>query len=120
VAGSFVAYRLQTRSALAARKAQGARLGNPSNVRQVASAGRDAQSADADQFAANTMPIIDVIRAGGVADLRGIAKALNDRGAKTARGGRWQVSNVKNLLDRKSATLFMGGNYLTFDFLSAW
>ena len=36
----------------------------------------------------------------GVADLRGIADALNTRGVRTARGGRWHVSNVKNLIDR--------------------
>lgn len=92
----------RTRSALAARKAQGARLGNPRNVRQAAANGRDAQAADADQFAANTMPIVNAIRATGVTDLRGIAQALNDRGVRTARGGRWHVSNVKNLIDRNS------------------
>ena len=26
--------------------------------------------------------------------------ALNDRGVRTARGGRWHVSNVKNLIER--------------------
>jgi Recombinase len=36
----------------------------------------------------------------GVTDLRGIAQALNDRGVRTARGGRWHVSNVKNVIDR--------------------
>ena len=55
---------------------------------------------DADQFAANTLPIIDAIRASGVADLRGLALALNSRGVRTARGGRWHVSNVKNVIDR--------------------
>jgi DNA invertase Pin-like site-specific DNA recombinase len=62
----------RTRSALAARKAQGARLGNPSNAREAALVGRKAQKADADQFAANTMPIIDAIRGAGITDLRGI------------------------------------------------
>ena len=33
-------------------------------------------------------------------DLRGVAQALNDRGVRTARGGRWHVSNMKNILDR--------------------
>ena len=56
------------------------------------------QTTDADQFAANTLPIIDAIRASGVADLRGLALALNSRGVRTARGGRWHVSNVKNLM----------------------
>jgi hypothetical protein len=29
-----------------------------------------------------------------------IAKVLNDRGVRTARGGRWHVSTVANLLAR--------------------
>jgi hypothetical protein len=36
----------------------------------------------------------------GVTDLRGLALALNVRGVRTARGGRWHVSNVGNLLRR--------------------
>jgi DNA invertase Pin-like site-specific DNA recombinase len=65
----------RTRSALAARKAQGTRLGNPRNMREAAALGRNAQTADADQFAAITLPIVNAIRATGVTDLRGIAKA---------------------------------------------
>jgi hypothetical protein len=79
----------------------GARLGNPRNVREAAATGREVQSADADQFAANTLPIVNAIRATGVTDLRSIAQALNDRGVRAARGGRWHVSNVKNLIDRR-------------------
>src|SRR5207247_7902261 len=90
----------RTRSALAARKAQGARLGNPRNASTAAAAGRAVQVADADQFAANVLPIVNSVRASGVTDLRGIAQALNDRGVRTARGGRWHVSNVKNVIDR--------------------
>jgi len=37
---------------------------------------------------------------GIVMDLRGLAGALNARGIRTARGGRWHVSNVKNVIDR--------------------
>jgi DNA invertase Pin-like site-specific DNA recombinase len=91
----------RTRAALAARKAQGARLGNRSNPREAAALGRKAQSNEAALFAANTLPVIDAIRATGVRDLRGIAGALNARGIRTARGGRWHVSNVKNLIDRR-------------------
>ena len=35
-----------------------------------------------------------------LASLRGLADALNARGIPTARGGRWQVSTVKNVLRR--------------------
>jgi DNA invertase Pin-like site-specific DNA recombinase len=90
----------RTRSALAARKAQGAKLGNPRNAPAAAAAGRAVQVADADRFAANVLLIVNSVRASGVTDLRGIAQALSDRGVRTARGGRWHVSNVKNVLDR--------------------
>jgi hypothetical protein len=36
----------------------------------------------------------------GITDLRGLASALNVRGVRTARGGRWHVSNVRNVLRR--------------------
>jgi DNA invertase Pin-like site-specific DNA recombinase len=91
----------RTKAALAARKAQGVRLGNRRNAREAGALGRSVQSAEACSFAAKTMPIVEVIRSTGVTDLRRIAQALNDRGVRTARGARWHVSNVKNLLDRE-------------------
>ena len=90
----------RTRSALAARKAQGAKLGNRCNASETAALGRKAQADSAALFAANTLPIIEGIRQTGVTDLRGLAAALNARGVRTARGGRWHVSNVKNLIER--------------------
>jgi DNA invertase Pin-like site-specific DNA recombinase len=95
----------RTKSALAARKAQGARLGNPRNAREAAALGRRVQVADAHAFAANVLPIVESLRASGIRDLRRLAAALNDRGVRTARGARWHVSNVKNLIDRTSALL---------------
>ena len=88
----------RTKSALAARKAQGAKLGNPRNASDAAARGRKAQTENATLFAANTLPIIEAIRQTGVTDR--IAAALNVRGVRTARGGRWHVSNVKNLIER--------------------
>src|SRR5436853_5316170 len=90
----------RTRSALAARKAQGGRLGNPRNASGAGALGRKAQTENAALFAANTLPIVDAIRATGTTDLRGIAAALNARGIRTARGGYWHVSNVNNLIER--------------------
>jgi len=46
------------------------------------------------------MPIVASIRASGAITLAGIAVALNARGIRTARGGRWHVSTVQNLLAR--------------------
>ena len=40
------------------------------------------------------------IQAAGVSSLQNIANALNDRGVRTARGGAWDNSTVRNLLAR--------------------
>jgi len=86
----------RTGAALTARKAQGAKLGNRRNAAEAAALGRKVQTAEAEAFAANVLPIIEAIRASGICDLRGLAAALNSRGVRTARGGRWHLSNVKN------------------------
>src|SRR5712691_10710051 len=93
----------RTRAALAAKKAQGVKLGNPRNMPEAAAKGRDAQRAAADQFAANALPVIESIKAAGVTSFGAIAKALNARGIRTARGGRWDSTTVLNLLGRKRA-----------------
>jgi len=92
----------RTKAALGARKAQGTKLGNRRNPREAAAAGTRVLTRDADAFAANVLPIIESLRGAGVSDLRGLAAALNARGIRTARGGRWHVSNVKNVIDRSS------------------
>jgi hypothetical protein len=48
----------------------------------------------------NVLPIIESLRSAGVTDLRGLADALNQRGIRTARGGRWDASNVRNVIAR--------------------
>jgi hypothetical protein len=48
----------RTRAALSARRAQGARLGNPSNTSHAAAIGRQAQIKEADRFAGRTLPIV--------------------------------------------------------------
>lgn len=90
----------RTRAALGVRKARGARLGNPSNPAEAASRGRAVSIAEADRFAATVLPTMESLRRAGITSYRGIAEALNDRGVRTARGGRWQVSNVRNLIAR--------------------
>jgi DNA invertase Pin-like site-specific DNA recombinase len=71
----------RTTAALAVRKAQGAKLGNPTNASDA---------------------LIATLQSAGITDLRGLAIALNQRGVRTARGGRWHVSNVRNLLRRSA------------------
>jgi DNA invertase Pin-like site-specific DNA recombinase len=90
----------RTRAALAARKERGTKLGNLRNASDAASAGRQAQIETAEHFAISVLPIIASLQKTGVTSYRAIAVALNGRGVRTARGGRWQVSNVRNLLAR--------------------
>jgi hypothetical protein len=90
----------RTHEALARKKAQGARLGNPRNPAEAAAKGREVIAANADEFAAGMVPIIEGIRAAGVTTLAGIADALNKRGVRTARGGTWHAMTVRNLLLR--------------------
>jgi DNA invertase Pin-like site-specific DNA recombinase len=90
----------RTRAALAARKERGTRLGNPTNAAQAAAAGRSVSIPEAEAFAETVMPAIEDIRRSGITSLRCIAIALNNRGVRTARGGQWQVSNVRNVLAR--------------------
>jgi DNA invertase Pin-like site-specific DNA recombinase len=90
----------RTRVALAQRKVRGARLGNPRNAKEAAALGRIIQTEEAERFAANVLPVIRSIQSAGVTGMASIAKVLNDRGVRTARGGRRHVSTVRNLLER--------------------
>jgi DNA invertase Pin-like site-specific DNA recombinase len=90
----------RTRAALASRKAQGARLGNPLNASEAAAIGRQAQVKEADRFAANILPIARAIQGSGATSLAAIAEGLNARGIGSPRGGQWRVSSLRNLLAR--------------------
>jgi DNA invertase Pin-like site-specific DNA recombinase len=89
----------RTKAALAVKKAQGVRLGNP-RLHVARKAGRAAIMANAEQHAANVLPIISAVRKAGASSLREIAEALNARGVQTARGGAWHAMTVKNVLAR--------------------
>jgi DNA invertase Pin-like site-specific DNA recombinase len=93
----------RTRSALASKKAKGAVLGNPRNLGEAGVCGRQAQQSEADRFAGNIMPFIRSIQAAGTTGMVAIAQALNDRGVRTARGGRWHCSSVRNVIARNPA-----------------
>ena len=90
----------RTKAALAAKKASGAKLGNPSNIAAAGVCGRQIQIATADQFASGLLPIIEAIRRTGATTLEAITRALNERGIRPARGTRWYASSVANLLSR--------------------
>jgi hypothetical protein len=44
--------------------------------------------------------MISAIQAAGNVGLGSLAEAFNNRGVRTARGGRWHASTVRNLLAR--------------------
>ena len=90
----------RTKAALAAKKAAGARLGNPRNLAHAGSIGRAALTDVADEFASGLCPVIQAIRATGALTLASMAMELNRRGIRSARGGKWHRSSVRNLLER--------------------
>ena len=96
----------RTREALAAAKARGTKLCNPNGAAALRRAGRGncatlkTISENADAYAETLKPVVADIQRSGRASLRGIAEELNARGIVTRRGGRWHVSNVRNLLMR--------------------
>ena len=87
----------RTKSALAAAKARGQKLGNP-NIAVAREAGAAVLRANADRHAANVLPIIAEIQKTGATTLRAIADALNKRGVSTPRGRQWEAMSVKNAL----------------------
>ena len=93
----------RTRVALAAKKAAGARLGNRTNLAEAGAKGATANRAAADAFAANVLPIVRQVEAAGATGHRAIPAALNARGVRTARGGDWHATTVRNLMQRGGA-----------------
>lgn len=96
----------RTIAALKAAKARGRKLGwaNPARQaeqRKAAALGRESSRKKADQFAERVMHIIRELQAQGITSLYGLAKALNAKSIKTARGGAWYPVTVDNLLSRK-------------------
>ncbi len=87
----------RTRDALAAAKARGVELGKHGKV--LARRNR----ATADRFAHQIKPVIKDLRASGIASIRALAEALNQRQVPTAAGGRWHVQTVHRLIQRIDA-----------------
>jgi DNA invertase Pin-like site-specific DNA recombinase len=90
----------RTKAALAAKRASGHCLGNPRNIGAAGALGRSVQTSAADQFVMGLMPMVQAIRSSGATTLEAITVALNQRGIRSARGGRWHASSVANLLTR--------------------
>jgi DNA invertase Pin-like site-specific DNA recombinase len=94
----------RTRAALAQKKAQGVLLGNRTNLLAAQAKGMASTRAAADTFASNALPVIRQIEASGVGSYRGIAETLNARGVRTARGGEWHATTVRNMMLRQPTT----------------
>jgi DNA invertase Pin-like site-specific DNA recombinase len=95
----------RTKAALDAAKARGViKLGNPANLcRQLdrlAAKGNAAKTAKAAKRAADLLPLILPMKAGG-ASLRQIADGLNRCGIPAPRGGDWSAVAVKRILERQ-------------------
>lgn len=90
----------RTKAALQQKKAAGAVLGNRTNLADASKAGAASNAREADAFAANVLPVIASIQAGGAASLRAVAETLNARSVRTARGGTWTAVQVARVLQR--------------------
>lgn len=91
----------RTKDALAAKKAQGHKLGSP-NPRAGAMVAAKAKRANACAHAREVLPFVEAARSkGGATSLRGIAEALTARGVRTASGGtQWHPGQVRRILER--------------------
>jgi hypothetical protein len=91
-----------------AAKARGVKLGTPANLDPAnlsnqlggRAKGNAAMAARADKRAADLLPLILPMKAGG-ASLRQIADGLNRCGVPAPRGGNWSAVAVKRILDRQ-------------------
>jgi DNA invertase Pin-like site-specific DNA recombinase len=95
----------RTRAALAAKKAQGTLLGNRTNLAAAQAKGIATNRATASVFAGSVLPVIRGVQANGAASFQAIADALNARGMRAPRGGAWQPTSVRNIINREGAAL---------------
>jgi DNA invertase Pin-like site-specific DNA recombinase len=99
----------RTKTALAAAKARGTKLGGNRGGPKVDSAkGREARSRAADDYARKVGPIaLAALRegCGAKASYGRAAAALKERGIRTPRGGQWTRAAVRSLIQRHTAQL---------------
>jgi DNA invertase Pin-like site-specific DNA recombinase len=93
----------RTRSALAAAKARGAKLGGRRTPQlEVSAVGREqsivTRRARAAARRCDLLPYVEAARSAGCGSLRSIAVFLNQHQIPTARGGKWHAANVSRLL----------------------
>jgi len=98
----------RTRAALAVRKAQGMKLGRPKGGPGFATEadrakGQAVIQAKANLHAQRLGGLFDQLAAVGIVSANAIAKALNERQVKSARGGRWTARTVLDVRKRLDA-----------------
>lgn len=89
----------RTKTALAAAKLRGTKLGNP-RIRQASRLGAERNHEIADAFAAKTMPIIDALKRSGFSTYSSLARALNEMELPTQRKRSWTPAGVRNVILR--------------------
>lgn len=97
----------RTKAALAVAKARGVALGNPQHLTDAARQQGTIESAKvrkakAQSRASDYIPIIETIKADGITTLAAIADAMNLRNVPAPRGGRWQATQVKRVIDQSA------------------
>ena len=94
----------RTKSALAAAKARGTKLGGDRGYRPEvapdAALATAVRKRKADHAAYAVLPVVEGLQAEGVGSLNAMAKRLNDLGHRTPRAGEWTATAVKRLLAR--------------------
>jgi DNA invertase Pin-like site-specific DNA recombinase len=96
----------RTTEALQAAKRRGTVLGNPNGAAALKRAakgnvaGIQAIQRNADTHAEDLRPVLRALEVEGITSLGGVAKALNERGIQTPRGGAWYKTSVSNLIAR--------------------
>lgn len=92
----------RTKAALAAKKAQGVKLGRPkgADTRKAVEMAKAKRIHDAQEWAERHAPA--VIRMAKSMSLNQVAITLNEQGIKTRRGGKWTATSVKRILERCS------------------
>ena len=91
----------RTKAALAAAKARGVKLGNPSlqpGTKRMARVASKAAQAVAQARAEELRELVDDARSKGAATLQAIADHMNELDIGTPRGGRWAPASVSRLL----------------------
>jgi len=92
----------RTKAALAAAKARGVKLGNPTLhlCKRNPTPAREASMAKAQARAQDLEEVVESLRSEGNLSVRALATGLNDLGIPAPRGGEWHPASVKRLLDR--------------------